>query len=584
MSYVGKQPQPKFLGQVDDLTVAGDANITGATDIDTSLNVDGTVTADGLTIDGGTTNRVASFISTDANALIEFADDTTTNRPAIGAEGNDMTFSTNGEKVRIDSSGNVGIGTTSPDGKMHLFSASAGTVTAANGGDELVLENSATVGMTFLCPNNSAANILFGDPDDNNVGSIQYGHDTNYMAFATNASEAMRIDSSGNVGIGTTTMDAPLNVNSGSGNLTLHLESTDASCNLTQADNSGSTNIASNGGSLIIITGGSGGTPGTGGSEAMRIDSSGKVLIGTTDTDPSNNTSGEGVAIHNDSIRVARTNGDSLLLNRMGTDGAITIFKKDGSTVGSIGCEGQHIHIIGSGSSPRGLKFVTNLYVRPCQSDGTVSDNQYDLGTSSARFNDAYIANGVTTTSDRNEKQDIEELSEAEQRVAVACKGLLRKFRWKSAVEEKGDDARIHFGIMAQDLKAAFEAEGLDAGRYAMFMYDEWWETYTDVPAVEAVDAVYETVVIPAITEERLVSEAVLDEEGNEIEAAVYETVVVEEETTEERLVSEAVEAREAYTRTDTYDTEEEAPEGAVKKDRMGVRYSELLAFIIAAL
>jgi len=135
----------------------------------------------------------------------------------------------------------------------------------------------------------------------------------------------------------------------------------------------------------------------------------------------------------------------------------------------------------------------------------------------------------------------------------VAAKSLLRKFRWKSSVEEKGEDARIHFGIIAQDLQAAFEAEGLDAGRYAMFIYSEWWETYTDVPAVEAQDAVYETVT---------------DEEGNETQV----------------LVSEAVEAKEAYTRTDTYDTEAEAPEGAVKKSRMGVRYSELLAFIIGAL
>jgi hypothetical protein len=183
----------------------------------------------------------------------------------------------------------------------------------------------------------------------------------------------------------------------------------------------------------------------------------------------------------------------------------------------------------------------------------TLRDNAIDLGLPLYRFEDIYATNELIQTSDRNEKQDSEELYEAEQRVAVACKSVSRKFRWKSAVEEKGDDARIHFGIIAQDLQAAFEAEGLDAGRYAMFISTTWWETQTEVPAVEAVDAVYETVT---------------DEEGNETQV----------------LVSEAVEAQEAYTRTDTYETAEEAPDGAVERTRMGVRYSELLAFIISAI
>ena len=58
-------------------------------------------------------------------------------------------------------------------------------------------------------------------------------------------------------------------------------------------------------------------------------------------------------------------------------------------------------------------------------------------GKNSSRYRDIYAGNGTIQTSDRNEKQDIEELSEAEQRIAVACKGLLRKFRWKSSVEEE---------------------------------------------------------------------------------------------------------------------------------------------------
>ena len=112
--------------------------------------------------------------------------------------------------------------------------------------------------------------------------------------------------------------------------------------------------------------------------------------------------------------------------------------------------------------------------VVPTNDSGATADNVMDLGSSIGRFDDIYATNSTIQTSDRNEKQDIEELSDAEQRVAVACKGLLRKYRWKSAVEEKGDDARIHFGIIAQDLQAAFEAEGLDAGRYGMFINSTW--------------------------------------------------------------------------------------------------------------
>ena len=51
---------------------------------------------------------------------------------------------------------------------------------------------------------------------------------------------------------------------------------------------------------------------------------------------------------------------------------------------------------------------------------------------------------------------------------------MLKKFKFKSAVTDKGSDARIHFGIVAQDLKDAFIAEGLDASDYAMWCSDTW--------------------------------------------------------------------------------------------------------------
>jgi hypothetical protein len=154
------------------------------------------------------------------------------------------------------------------------------------------------------------------------------------------------------------------------------------------------------------------------------------------------------------------------------------VFRKDGTTVGSIGSafSGSSMYIDGA-SSRTGIYFATSSWTP--RINGANVDNQVDLGGITNRFDDIYATNGTIQTSDRNEKQDIEALSEAEQRVAVACKGLLRKFRWKDAVEEKGDDARIHFGIIAQDLQDAFEAEGLDAGRYAMFISSTWTDEET---------------------------------------------------------------------------------------------------------
>jgi hypothetical protein len=91
---------------------------------------------------------------------------------------------------------------------------------------------------------------------------------------------------------------------------------------------------------------------------------------------------------------------------------------------------------------------------------------------------------------------------------------------------------------------------GLDAGDYAFFISATWWETQTEVPAVQAVEA----------------QDAVYDEDSNLVTEAV-----------------EAVEAADAYTRTDTYETAEEAPEGATERTRLGIRYPELLAFVGAA-
>jgi hypothetical protein len=109
---------------------------------------------------------------------------------------------------------------------------------------------------------------------------------------------------------------------------------------------------------------------------------------------------------------------------------------------------------------------MTSTYFQPWV------DNTLRLGGASNRWTEVYAAAPAINTSDREQKQDISDLDAAEKRVAVAIKGLIKKFRFKDAVGLKGDDARIHIGVVAQDIGAAFEAEGLDPERYGLFCKD----------------------------------------------------------------------------------------------------------------
>jgi hypothetical protein len=102
------------------------------------------------------------------------------------------------------------------------------------------------------------------------------------------------------------------------------------------------------------------------------------------------------------------------------------------------------------------------------------ADNAYALGTGLFRYTVVYATTGTINTSDATQKQQVRELTEAERRVAKTIKGLIRAFKWNDAVESKGDGARIHIGVMAQEVAAAFAAEGLDATKYGLFCQDTW--------------------------------------------------------------------------------------------------------------
>ena len=109
------------------------------------------------------------------------------------------------ERMRIDSSGNLGLGETAPLGKLHVKTGDSGASSVGSAADELVLENSTDSGMTFLSGTSGYASINFADSGDANVGQILYSHGSNYLAIKTNDSERLRIDSSGRLLLGTTT-------------------------------------------------------------------------------------------------------------------------------------------------------------------------------------------------------------------------------------------------------------------------------------------------------------------------------------------------------------------------------------------
>jgi hypothetical protein len=451
----------------------------------------------------------------------------------------------NNPLLNVHAGGNVGIGTSSPSSPLHISLPSSGTdvegwrVSSGGGGLLYVRVDDA-----------SSANPTW----EMNVASSEQ------LSFGIGASEAMRIDDNRNVGIGV----VPETDWSSTGTA-LQIGGMGFICG---TDGTGDLGGALMWGSNARQTSGWGGTSnwkyianeqsamyqtgdgkhrffvaglGTADAtitwnEAVNIDNSGNLLVGLTSTTlPGVGNTTQGVSIRGStgslsSIIASRATASAGYFN-INADGSILSLRKSGTEIGFIGTASSRVYI-GSSDTAIRFKYGAGDAVVPVNGSGALRDNQMDMGASAARWDDIYATNGTIQTSDRNEKQDIEELSDAEQRVAVVAKGLMRKFRWRDAVAEKGDNARTHFGIIAQDLQDAFTAEGLDAGDYAMFTSTTWWEKEISVDAVEA------------------------DEENG-------------------------IEAKDAYT---YMDTKEEATEGYTQKTRLGVRYNQLLAFIISAI
>jgi hypothetical protein len=269
-------------------------------------------------VESGGSARMELLSGTSGTSIIDMGDTSDADIGGIRYENtnNAMLFrANNDERMRIDSSGNVGISNTTPSS---FFAGARNLVVGSGSGNQ---------GMTIFSGTSSIGNIKFADGTGSDAaksaGGIRYDHSSNFMRFDTNdGTEAMRITSGGSVGIGTSSPTGKLHIKatSDSVNDALRIESSINSHYYTLSSDAGN-------GSFRITKNGT---------ERMRIDSSGNVLVGTTDTSPFNNTSGTGTSLSGGDVQIASSSSESLYLNRIGSDGRVVSIRKGGSFIGGI--------------------------------------------------------------------------------------------------------------------------------------------------------------------------------------------------------------------------------------------------------
>jgi len=316
---------------------------------------------------------------------------------------NVMTFGIGGadgdgasEVARIDSSGNVGIGTSSPQQLLSLK--------ANNPGGKIRLE----MGQTGVANNDVTGEIQFYHNDASGAGvnadikgictsSVGAGALT-FGTGTTSTTERMRIDSAGRVSINTTAATELLNVAASAGNgAGVEFAGNGTTVGSTSAfygQGSGSDAYVWNRANNSILFG-------TNNVEKMRLESSGNLLVGTTDGliyNHSGSGAVDGVVLGASGvIQATAASGEVLFLNRLVSDGTILDFRKDGSFVGSIRSRAGNGICLDSKAGYAGVlgQGGTNYYYWNNERFRPVDDNARDLGESSGRWQDLYLSGGA---------------------------------------------------------------------------------------------------------------------------------------------------------------------------------------------
>ena len=208
----------------------------------------------------------ASSISMSSTSKFHFSDagidigaDTNINRPAAGVLG----FNINGsEKVRINSSGRIGIGVAAPQQIFHVYHASDNGLALFESGD---------------------ANCRIDLKDNSGQASVEAIGDALRFSTSSSITERVRIDSSGRMGIGDNSPDRELVVKNASSNSTIKIEAKNTHTSQLFFSDTDAENVA-----RISVFHGSGQATSNsmlfdlGGTTRLMIDSSGRLLLGTT--------------------------------------------------------------------------------------------------------------------------------------------------------------------------------------------------------------------------------------------------------------------------------------------------------------
>jgi hypothetical protein len=139
-------------------------------------------------------------------------------------------------------------------------------------------------------------------------------------------------------------------------------------------------------------------------STAMTLDSSGNLLVGGTSSGAAQAVTISGTGGY---VQARAASSATGFFDRLTTDGDIAVFRKDGSTVGSIGTASGKLQI--NGSSGTGF-FLDTTQILP-KVNGSLADNQVDLGSTGYRFNELWLGGGVYLggTGSANKLEDYEE-------------------------------------------------------------------------------------------------------------------------------------------------------------------------------